>query len=323
MTLWQPSRLAAAAFLLAVPIALANCSRLVFALANAPAYVGSFGRHAGIPYGADPRQSLDIYVPDGGKRRPVIVFWHGGTWIKGSKEQYRFVGSALASAGYVAVLPNYRLVPQARFPQFIEDGALAVKWTREHAAEFGGDPDAIFLMGHSAGAHISATLGLDEQYLRRVGGHLGWVRGWIGLSGPYSLDTSFPPLLGEIFRAPYDERDWRPVALVSADSRPALLLHGTDDFVVHPREAVDLERHLHEAGAPVECHLYPGASHWDTVAAFSLPSRNTAPSLADVRRFVESTISSAKGQAAAGARCPALRLRRDWTPGTPAGFNGR
>jgi acetyl esterase/lipase len=92
-------------------------------------------------------------------------------WAWGSKEQYRFVGAALANSGYVAILPNYRLFPQARFPQFIDDGALAVRWAREHARELGGDPGAIFLMGHSAGGHLAATLALDEQYLEKVGGN--------------------------------------------------------------------------------------------------------------------------------------------------------
>jgi acetyl esterase/lipase len=97
-----------------------------------------------------------------------VIFLHGGTWVKGEKEDYRFVGAALAEAGYVAVLPNYRLYPQVRFPEFIQDGARAVLWAREHASEFGGDPSALFVMGHSAGAHIAASLALDSKYLTEV-----------------------------------------------------------------------------------------------------------------------------------------------------------
>lgn len=126
-------------------------------------------RCAGIPYGTDPRQSLDVYMPTpAATNRPIVVFWYGGMWIRGSKEQYRFVGAALANAGYVAILPDYRLFPQARFPDFIEDGARAVKWAHEHATELGGDPQALFLMGHSAGR--SRRLRGEATRHRRAGG---------------------------------------------------------------------------------------------------------------------------------------------------------
>jgi acetyl esterase/lipase len=160
-----------------VPALLVNCGRLAYGVINVPAYVGSYERRADIRYGDLPRQSLDVYVPAGAWNRPTVVFWYGGMWTKGSKEQYRFVGAALANAGYVAILPDYRLYPSVRFPDFVDDGALALKWAREHAAELGGDPRSIFIMGHSAGAHLAALLALDERYLRNVGGDASWIRG--------------------------------------------------------------------------------------------------------------------------------------------------
>lgn len=135
-----------------------------------------------------------MYVPDGARNRPTVVFWYGGFWKNGSKEQYRFVGAALANAGYVAILPDYRLAPAVRFPEFVDDGALAVKWAREHASEMGGDPRSIFIMGHSAGGHLAAMLALDERYLKKVGGDASWIRGWISLSTPYELDLRVPVL---------------------------------------------------------------------------------------------------------------------------------
>ena len=132
---------------------------------------------------------------------------------------------ALANAGYVAVLPDYRLYPKVRFPQFVEDGALAVKWVHTRAAEFGGDPNAVFLMGHSADAHL-AILALDPRYLRKAGGDPGWVRAWIGLSGPYAIERQ-NPILREIFPEMPGAERWQPVALVNGRSPAALLIHGT------------------------------------------------------------------------------------------------
>jgi len=130
MTSWHVSRFTAIAIILAVSVMLVNCSRVVFAVLNAPTYAGSYERHADIQYGTDARQTLDLYVPVGSAYRPVVMFWYGGMWTKGSKDWYRFVGAALASSGYVAILPGYRLYPQARFPQFIEDGARGEVGTR-------------------------------------------------------------------------------------------------------------------------------------------------------------------------------------------------
>ena len=321
--MWRPSRIVVIAIILAVPTLIANCSRMLFAVVNVPAYFGAYQRHASIAYGTEPRQSLDVYVPSGAAHRPVVVFWYGGMWIKGAKEQYRFVGAALANAGYVAILPDYRLYPAARFPQFIEDGARAVQWAHEHAADFGGDPHALFLMGHSAGAHIAATLALDRRYLRKVGGDTDWVRGWIGLAGPYAL-TLRSPLLEAVFHEPYVMTDWQPLALVSANSPAALILHGTDDTMVHPQEAVDLAAKLRAAGVAVECHIYSRRSHFDPVTAFSLPEREKAPSLADVSGFIDRTMrAAAAGQKPnGGPACDELRLRRDWSPGQPVTFNG-
>src|SRR5688572_24770878 len=192
----RPSRIAAVAILAVIILALTHVGGIAYAIINAPSYMGWYERRPDLRFGDEPRQVLDVYVPQsqGKDLRPVVIFWYGGMWLRGSKEQYRFVGAALANSGYVAVLPDYRLYPRARFPTFIEDGALAVKWVREHAHEFGGDPNAIFLMGHSAGAHTAALLALDGRYLQKVGGDSSWLRGWIGLSGPYALEMRVPIL---------------------------------------------------------------------------------------------------------------------------------
>src|SRR5687767_4233845 len=152
-------------------IALASqsgCSR--FDLLNAMVPTGGYVRTRDVAYGTLPRQKLDVYRPRGATSlSPLVVFFYGGDWQTGSKRDYRFVTQALASRGFVAVMPDYRLYPEAVFPAFVEDGALAVRWARNHAALIGGDGRRIHLMGHSAGAHIAALLTLDEHYLRDVG----------------------------------------------------------------------------------------------------------------------------------------------------------
>ena len=304
-------RIAVIAIILAVPTLLMNCSRVAYGVMNAPAYVGSYERHANIRYGELPRQSLDVYVPDGAWIRPTVVFWYGGIWTKGTKEQYRFVGAALANAGYVAILPDYRLYPSVRFPEFVDDGALAVKWAREHASELGGDPRSIFIMGHSAGAHLAAMLALDERYLKKVGGDTRWIRGWIALSAPYELELRVP-VLHSIFGA-HAASEWQPIQLVSARTPPTLIVHGLDDNMVHPREAVDFNERLRAAGVPVDCRLYTGAGHMVPVAALSLPMRPFAGTLADVREFIDRTVAAGVGSKPEfDASCASVKDRKTY-----------
>jgi acetyl esterase/lipase len=287
----RASRVIAVAIIAAAAASLANCGRIAYAVVNVPAHVGWYERKANIAYGNESRQTLDVYAPVGAFNRPIVVFWYGGIWIKGTKEDYRFVGAALANAGYVAVLPDYRLYPQVRYPTFVEDGALALRWAHEHAAEIGGSPRSLFLMGHSAGAHIAASLALDPRHLRKVGGDASWVRGWIGLAGPYELEKRIP-LLDEIFREPYTSADWQPLLLVHEHTPPALLLQGTDDYIVRVKEAVHLDEKLRAAGVPVECHIYDEVGHFTLVSALSVPFRAEAPSLQDVSRFIDRIVGA-------------------------------
>ena len=311
LNLIRPSRIAAIAIILAVPTLFANCSGITYSVMNLPAHLGAYERHADIRYGDLPRQSLDVYVPDAAVNRPTVVFWYGGMWTKGSKEQYRFVGAALANSGYVAILPDYRLFPAVRFPEFVDDGALAVKWAREHAAQFGGDPRSIFIMGHSAGGHLASMLALDERYLKRVGGDESWIRGWIAISAPYEL-TMRVPVLHSIFGSrPLEE--WQPIQLVSSRTPPALIVHGYDDNMVHPQEAVDFDAKLRAAGVPVECRLYTEVGHVYAVASLSLPLRSTANTLSDVRQFIDRTMATGTGsKVETGAPCVDLRGRKTW-----------
>lgn len=271
-------------------LASAACSSLLFSAANVPASFGDYTRVQDIAYGTDDRETLDIYMPpasSGAGAHPVIVFFYGGSWSNGSKDDYKFVGATLAEAGYVVVIPDYRLFPDVVFPEFMEDSASAVAWTLSNVDEHRGDPDRVFVMGHSAGAHMAAMLAVEPSYLREAGVPRGAIKGLIGLSGPYALMPG-DPQMHAIFGPPYTPANWQPVAHVTPDDPPALLLHGGGDERVYAKHTKKMEAALESAGIRVETHIYPERSHADTVAALSVPGRGRAPVLEQITAFVDS-----------------------------------
>ncbi len=145
---------------------LAACSPLGTLNALSPG--SALRASAGVPYGANARHKLDIYTPETPTASaPVIVFFMGGNWVKGERADYAFVGRALASRGYVVVIPDYRLYPEVKYPDFLDDSAQAVAWTAREIARFGGDPKRLYVMGHSAGAYNASMVALDPSYLAR------------------------------------------------------------------------------------------------------------------------------------------------------------
>jgi len=291
-----------AAVLVVICLLLTGCDTAVFAIANAPARLATVRYRADLAYGEDPRQHLDVYAPPDAKGLPVVIFWYGGAWTHGDKSNYRFVGSALAESGFVAVLPDYRLYPAATFPRFIEDGARAVEWVERHAEELGGDHTRIVLMGHSAGAHLAALLALAPTYLTAVQATEEDIVGFIGLSGPYVLDPD-TEVLRKIFSSPYQPSDWQPVRYATARAPPALLLHGLEDRRVLAIQTRQLRDALASKGASVEMELYEGADHADTVAGFSVFERKRIPALDRVVLFVRRVASADMRTAAAERSC--------------------
>ena len=265
----------------------AGCTSVAFLIANSATLAGRYERSTDHSYGPESRQKLDVYLPRDAKDRPVVVFFYGGSWTVGSRGLYRFVGAALAERGIVAVLPDYRLYPQVKFPLFLDDGALAVAWVQKHAQEFGGDPQRIVLMGHSAGGHEAAFLAYDRQLLQKAGARPEWIVGLVGLSGPYALEPD-TKVLNTIFASPYTVADWQPVRFVTPQAPPTLLVHGTADDVVSIKHAEKLRDVLQANHVRVETQFYPGKSHADTVAGMSVPARGRTPVLDQSVRFIES-----------------------------------
>ena len=277
-----------AIFVLLVPLAFANLAEVATFLMNATVWPFGFERHSNIAFGNDESLQLDVYVPSLTNQAPVVVFWHGGMWRKGSKDEVRFVGAALAKSGIVAVIPNYRLYPQAQYRDFLDDGAQAVRWTRENAESFGGNAHQVFLMGHSAGAYIASMLAFDDGLSNQRGIPASCVRGLIGLAGPYTFDRP-AVFLDDIF-GESREVAWRPVDIAGADAPPTLLLHGEDDNAVWASEPVQMAARLTSLGVPVELRIYEGRSHQDMLIAWAPWLRFRAPVREEVRRFVRGEV---------------------------------
>lgn len=289
-------------FILLVAGLLAACSptRLFNGLASVGA--GGVERVRDQPYGPGSRARLDVYVPPrgDGRPKPVLVFIYGGSWDSGEKETYPFAGLAFAGRGFVTVVPDYRLVPQVRYPSFLEDNAAAVRWARDNAARFGGDPDRIVIVGHSAGAYNAAMLALDQRWLDRAGVPRGAVRAWAGLAGPYDFLPLDDRATIAAFGGSSDLPDTQPVNHVDRADPPSFLATGATDGRVSPRHTRDLAARLQAAGVPVETRFYPRVGHVGIVLALSGPFRGRAPVLDDVTTFLRAR-AEAPGRAPAAA----------------------
>ena len=244
----------------------------------------------GAAFGPGSLQTLDVYVPKDAHGARVLVFFYGGSWRFGDRRDYGFVAKAFAAKGFVVVLPDYRKSPPDGFPAFVEDGAAAVAWVHKNIAKYGGDPARIAVSGHSAGAHIAAMVALDPQWLANARAP-GAVKALVGFAGPYDFYPFEPGGSAEkAFGKPRDPAATQPITFARASSPPALLLTGTADTVVKPRNSVALAAALTRAGAKARLIEYPGIGHIGLLIALSKPFRGKAPALADAVAFLDTTL---------------------------------
>jgi acetyl esterase/lipase len=243
---------------------------------------------ADIAYGVGPRRKLDVYRPREAKGpAPVVVFFYGGNWVSGDRADYAFVGRALASRGIVTVVADYRLYPEVSYPDFLKDVAQAVAWARREAGQYGGDPQRLFVMGHSAGAYNAAMIALDQRWLAEQGMAPADLRGWIGLAGPYDFLPIENPTTRPVFHFPDTPPESQPARHVSAASPPALLIAARNDKLVSPsRNTGHLAEALRAQQVPVQEIYYDKVSHTTLVASIAAPMRWLAPTLDDVAAFV-------------------------------------
>jgi acetyl esterase/lipase len=244
--------------------------------------------------------SLDIYRAHGAKSpAPVVVFFYGGAWHDGNRAYYRFVGEALSRRGLLVLIPDYRKAPANVFPAFIDDAASATAWARRHASELGGDPSRIYLMGHSAGAHIAALLATDQRYLGKWNIKPRDLAGVIGLAGPYDFLPITEPRIKEVFGAESNWPSSQPVNFVDGDEPPFLLLHGASDRRVAQRNSQRLAAKLSAAGESVTLNIIPETGHVALVNGFL--SARFSPVLEQSIHWIEATGHPGAG-ADAGSR---------------------
>ena len=272
----------AASLALAVPTLGCTPARVLNALISEDGY----RIERDIVYGEAARNKLDIYIPDETTSdADVAVFFYGGRWEYGSKADYLFVGQALASKGIVTVILDYRLFPDVRFPAFVEDGARAVGWVRRHIAGYGGDPQQIYLIGHSAGAHIAAMLSMDPRFLTAEDVAVEDIEGMIGLAGPYDFLPIKDPVVKEVF-AVDDLEVTQPITHASGRAPRTLLLTGDNDETVLPRNSTRLGDAINQTGGQAEVNVYKGVGHVGIVLALASPFRWLAPTLRDIVDFM-------------------------------------
>ena len=241
-------------------------------------------------YGKDQRQSLDVYVPVIPKENAdVVMFIYGGRWQFGSKDEYRFVASGLTEKGFVTVIPDYRLYPQVDWRDFIADTAAAYRWVETHIAAFGGNPRRIFIMGHSAGAHIAAMVALDSKLRQQSGSEIAPC-GLIGLAGPYDFLPIEDADVQEVFKSAKRPIETQPIFYVGLNTPSMLLLTGAADTTVKPGNTYRLAAAIQAHGGKAEVTSYPDEGHINIMLALAPPLSFLAPTLQDTTNFIHQTV---------------------------------
>ncbi|PUA17557.1 alpha/beta hydrolase [Glaciimonas sp. PCH181] len=273
---------------------------------NAVTTSSTYNKTADIIYGANPRNELDVYTPKNlHSPAPVVLFFYGGSWSSGERGDYAFVGEALASRGIVAVIADYRLYPEVRYPAFLEDGAKAAAWTVREVAKYGGDPHRLYVMGHSSGAYNAAMLALDPRWLAEVNLTPAVFRGFIGLAGPYDFLPIENRGVRPVFFYPNSPVDSQPINHVTSLAPPTLLLAATKDNLVNPeRNTGGLAAALRTAHVPVKEQYFEHVSHATLVGAISRPLRGLAPVLDVVDAFIQSNPENTTASASANHGLP-------------------
>ena len=247
----------------------------------------------GAPYGSSPRQVYDLYRPDANTRPsagwPLVVFIYGGSWNRGERGDYRFVGEALAQRGAMAMVIDYRLYPEVMYPEFIRDSAAAVALALTQAQAWGADPKRVLVMGHSAGGYNAAMVALDPRWLAEVGHSPNELAGWIGLAGPYEFLPITNPEAQLAFNHPNVPLDSQPIHHVAGTHLPALLLVAHKDRLVNPqRNTAQLAAAIQATGATATTREFDRLNHLTLVGAIAAPLRWLAPVLDNVVDFIES-----------------------------------
>ena len=248
---------------------------------------GSLKSGDGVAYADGPRKKLDVYTPKNPTgKAPVLFFIYGGGWNHGERGDYQFVGNAFASRGFVVVIADYRLYPEVKYPDFLEDNAQALKWVEDNISSYGGDKERLFIAGHSAGAYNAVMLALDHSFLRDYGVTMS-IKAVAALSGPYDFYPFEYDEVRNTFGSAPNPEGTQPVNLIAADTPPMFLAAGTHDPIVRIQNTQFLSAKLRDTGDWVTEKDYEGFGHMEPVLAIGAMWRWRAPVLDDMVQFFQ------------------------------------
>lgn len=258
----------------------AACAPVTFLNTITPS--GSYKLAKDIPYTSGDRQKLDIYAPDNPKTNaPVVVYIHGGSWSEGDKKIYKFIGEAFASEGYTTVIPNYRLYPEAVYPEFVNDTAAAIAFTAKRFDR------PVIVISHSAGAYNAMMVAVDPTYLKAQGRDVcKTIAGMVGMAGPYGAF----PLTDEPYITIFPNKhmgDDAPVQRKLGPTPPMFLPIGDKDTTVSDLHSRELAKKVEARGGSAEFKLYPGLNHTDMAKVLSKYFDDDSTLKADILAFIE------------------------------------
>ncbi|SMQ76040.1 Acetyl esterase/lipase [Devosia lucknowensis] len=241
----------------------------------------------GVAYADGARNKLDVYAPEQrGTSSPVVFFIYGGGWSRGERGEYEFVGRALASRGFVTVIADYRLYPEVRYPDFLDDGARALRWVQDNIASYGGDPNRLFLAGHSAGAYNAVMQALDPSFRQEYGVTMP-ILAVAALSGPYDFYPFEYNEVRDVFGQAPNPQGTQPINLITADAPPMYLATGTTDPIVRVQNTERFADRLRAQGVWVTTQYYDGFGHMEPVLAMGAMWRWRMPVLEDMVSFFQ------------------------------------
>jgi acetyl esterase/lipase len=255
---------------------------------NLLARLGRYRVQRGIAYGEQPRQCLDFYQHGRGSRvadeplPPLILFIYGGGWRSGARQNYRFVADTLCRLGCDVVVADYRLYPDVRFEQMMQDVVLAGRWVADNTPE----QQPVFVMGHSAGAQLGALLCLNQRCLAETGNLASRLKGFVGLAGPYDFYPFTEDDHWDLFGPEQDYPLSQAVNFVRADAPPLYLLHGEQDTRVRRGHSKSLMEKAQAAGGQASREVYENLGHTDIIVAFSALHRGRSSVVRDLANFI-------------------------------------
>ena len=263
------------------------CQKVGLYLANSANEDDAYHAVRDIAYGGKPWQQLNVYTPSNSKAKthPVIVFFYGGGWSQGDRTSYEFVADTLAREGFVVVIPDYAKYPEARYPDFQIDAALATRWVKDNVAEHGGDAGDLHMIGHSAGAHIGAMLLADRSFLNDVDLTPDVYRSFVGISGPYHFTPGISKFK-TIFGPPENYSNMQASHFVDGDEPPMLLMHANNDTIVGYSNIERFSAAIEKAQGSVEIKRYLGIGHFLIMGQFSARLGDDKGVVADAVAFM-------------------------------------